>query len=132
MCSLMGPHAQKDSTSNFMLSCHYLIFLITFEQTYPHFCSALEPTSYRVSSRWNFFCGDCTFTKLIKLYFKKKETLLFSTGMWFNAVVLASGEEQKDSAILMHVSIPLPPKLPSHPGCLVILSRVLKWVVLLF
>ena len=105
MCSLTGPHTQKDSAAaaakslqscptlrphrrqptrlrrpwdspgkNTAVGCHCLLpeglnlqfndqlslfnFLIPFEQTYPHFCLTLEPTSYRVSSRWNFFSGD--------------------------------------------------------------------------
>ena len=43
---------------------------------------------------------------------KKKKKHLFSTGMWFNTVVLVSGEQQKDSAILNARDIPPSNSLP--------------------
>ena len=113
-----------------MVSCHYLIFLITFEQTYPHFGSTLEPTSYRVSSRWKFFCGDYTFTKLIKLYFKKKrKTFILSWDMVSHCRASFGWTAKELSHTYACIHSPLK---PSHAGCHIILSRVLKWVGLLF
>ena len=39
-----------------------------------------------------------------------------------NSVVIVSGEQQRDSAIHIHVSIL--PQTPSHPGCHITLSKV--------
>ena len=63
---------------------------------------------------------------------KKKFFLTFNfvLGVWpTNNVVIVSGEQQRDSATHIHVSIL--PKLPSHPGCHITLSRVPCEIIIL-
>ena len=56
-----------------------------------------------------------------KSYYMRKK-LFLKLFILINDVVAVSGRQGRDSAIHMHVSFS--PKLPSHPGCRITLSRV--------
>ena len=56
------------------------------------------------------------------------ESFLFHIGVQLiNNVVILSGGQQRDSII--HTHVPILPKLPSHPGFHMTLSRVLCYTV---
>ena len=60
----------------------------------------------------------CSFTHSYFYFFKKLFILYWSIADY---VVMVSGGQQRDSAA--HTRVPLSPKLPSHPGCHITLSR---------
>ena len=73
-----------------------------------------------------FFLKHQVFSRLKVFQFFKNLYKIFgiySIGIYLiNNVVIVSGGQRKNSAIHIHLSIP--PKLPSHSGCHMTLSRV--------
>ena len=66
--------------------------------------------------------AQCSFSSLRRNIFFFFNFLCYTVVELINNVVIASGEQQRDSAI--HYMYPFSPQPPSHPGCHATLSRV--------